>query len=257
MAERLAQDIPEGWYVNLGIGIPLLVSNFVPADREVIFQSENGIVGMGPLQTRDNMDTWIVNAGKQNVTLKTGASIVHHADSFAMIRGGHLDLCVLGSFEVAANGDFANWTTGTVSGTKYNDVDGDGVIPEGGELGLQGWRIYVDYNNNSVWDNPAEPSAVSDVNGNYSITGVDPGNWNLREVAQLGWTQTSPAGGAPHAITVQSNGSVTNRNFGNFQLASISGQKFRDTDGDGLADNVDLNPLALPTGTVTPFPTRA
>jgi hypothetical protein len=132
--------------------------------------------------------------------------------------------------------DFANWTTGTVSGTKYNDVDGDGVIPEGGELGLQGWRIYVDYDNDSVWDNPAEPSAVSDVNGNYSITGVDPGNWNLREVAQLGWTQTSPAGGAPHAITVQSNGSVTNRNFGNFQLASISGQKFRDTDGDGVHD---------------------
>ena len=111
MAARLAQDIPEGWYVNLGIGIPLLVGNFVPADREVVFQSENGIVGMGPLQKPDQLDTWIVNAGKQNVTLKTGAAIVGHADSFAMIRGGHLDLCVLGAFEVAANGDFANWTT--------------------------------------------------------------------------------------------------------------------------------------------------
>jgi 3-oxoadipate CoA-transferase beta subunit len=111
MAKRLADDIPEGWYVNLGIGIPLMVSDFVPEDREVVLQSENGILGMGPLQTWDNLDTWIVNAGKQNVTLKTGASIVGHADSFAMIRGGHLDLCVLGSFEVAANGDFANWTT--------------------------------------------------------------------------------------------------------------------------------------------------
>lgn len=111
MAARLAQDIPEGWYVNLGIGIPLLVSNFVPDDKEVIFQSENGIIGMGPLQKKPNLDTWIVNAGKQNVTLKTGAAMVGHADSFAMIRGGHLDLCVLGSFEVAANGDFANWTT--------------------------------------------------------------------------------------------------------------------------------------------------
>ncbi len=111
MAARLAQDIPEGWYVNLGIGIPLMVGDEIPADREVILQSENGILGMGPLQTRANLDTWIVNAGKQNVTLKTGASIVSHSDSFAMIRGGHLDLCVLGSFEVAANGDFANWTT--------------------------------------------------------------------------------------------------------------------------------------------------
>jgi 3-oxoadipate CoA-transferase beta subunit len=111
MAARLADDIPEGWYVNLGIGIPLLVGNYIPDDREVVLQSENGILGMGPLQTRANLDTWIVNAGKQNVTLKTGASIVGHADSFAMIRGGHLDLCVLGSFEVAANGDFANWTT--------------------------------------------------------------------------------------------------------------------------------------------------
>jgi 3-oxoadipate CoA-transferase beta subunit len=111
MAARLAQDIPEGWYVNLGIGIPLLVGNYIPEDREVVLQSENGILGMGPLQTRANLDTWIVNAGKQNVTLRTGASIVGHADSFAMIRGGHLDLCVLGSFEVAENGDFANWTT--------------------------------------------------------------------------------------------------------------------------------------------------
>ena len=110
MCARLAQDIPEGWAVNLGIGIPLLVGDFVPADREVIFQSENGIIGMGPLQKPDNLDTWIVNTGKQNVSLRKGASMVGHADSFAMIRGGHLDLCVLGAFEVAENGDFANWT---------------------------------------------------------------------------------------------------------------------------------------------------
>ena len=110
MASRLADDIPEGWSVNLGIGIPLLVGDFVPESREVIFQSENGIIGMGPLQTGPDLDTWIVNAGKQNVSLRTGASMVGHADSFAMIRGGHLDLCVLGAFEVAENGDFANWT---------------------------------------------------------------------------------------------------------------------------------------------------
>ena len=111
MAARLAQDIPEGWYVNLGIGAPLMVGDYIPADREVVLQSENGIIGMGPLQKKGELDTWIVNAGKQNVTLKKGASLVGHADSFAMIRGGHLDLCVLGSFEVASNGDFANWTT--------------------------------------------------------------------------------------------------------------------------------------------------
>ena len=110
MAERLARDIPEGWSVNLGIGIPLKVADFVPASREVIFQSENGLIGMGPIAKRHELDTWIVNAGRQNVTMRSGASLVHHADSFAMIRGGHLDLCVLGAFEVAANGDFANWT---------------------------------------------------------------------------------------------------------------------------------------------------
>ena len=111
MAARLAEDIPEGWYVNLGIGAPLMVGDYIPPDREVVLQSENGIIGMGPLQKKGELDTWIVNAGKQNVTLKKGASLVGHADSFAMIRGGHLDLCVLGSFEVASNGDFANWTT--------------------------------------------------------------------------------------------------------------------------------------------------
>lgn len=119
VAARLARDIPEGWCVNLGIGMPLAVGNHVPKEREVVFQSENGIVGMGPLQRADQPDTlepWLVNAGKQNVTLVRGASIVHHADSFAMIRGGHIDLCVLGAFEVAENGDFANWTTSLKDG---------------------------------------------------------------------------------------------------------------------------------------------
>ncbi len=114
-AARLADDIPEGWCVNLGIGFPLLVSNFVKG-REVIFQSENGIVGMGGLATAETVEPWLVNAGKQNVNLVKGASIVHHADSFGMIRGGHIDLCVLGAFEVAENGDFANWTTSLTDG---------------------------------------------------------------------------------------------------------------------------------------------
>jgi len=111
MAARAAQDIPEGWYVNLGIGIPTLISDHVPMDREVILHSENGVLGMGPLAPKDAIEPWLVNAGKQYVTLRKGGSYCHHADSFAMIRGGHIDLCVLGGFQVAENGDLANWAT--------------------------------------------------------------------------------------------------------------------------------------------------
>ncbi len=111
MGARVAHDIPEGWYVNLGIGIPTMVADYVPLEREVIFHSENGVLGMGPKPPEDQRDPWLVNAGKQHVTLRPGGSYVHHADSFAMIRGGHLDLCVLGAFEVAENGDIANWAT--------------------------------------------------------------------------------------------------------------------------------------------------
>jgi 3-oxoadipate CoA-transferase, beta subunit len=110
MAERLARDIPEGWCVNLGIGAPLKVADYVPEEREVIFHSENGILGMGPAPEPDKINRWLINAGKQYVSLRTGGSYVHHADSFALIRGGHLDLCVLGAFQVAENGDIANWS---------------------------------------------------------------------------------------------------------------------------------------------------
>ncbi len=111
MAARVAADIPEGWYVNLGIGIPTMVADHVAPEREVIFHSENGVLGMGPAPVTGHEDKWLINAGKQLVTLRAGGAYVHHADSFAMIRGGHLDLCVLGAFEVAENGDIANWAT--------------------------------------------------------------------------------------------------------------------------------------------------
>lgn len=111
MARKAADDIPEGWCVNLGIGIPTMVANHVPATREVVFQSENGVIGMGPAPSKETEDPWLINAGKQLITLARGASFVGHADSFAMIRGGHIDLCVLGAFEVAENGDLANWAT--------------------------------------------------------------------------------------------------------------------------------------------------
>ena len=109
MAARVAQDIPEGWYVNLGIGIPTLIADHVPPDREVVFHSENGILGVGPAPEKHKENPWLVNASTQRVSMRTGGSYVHHADSFAIVRGGHLDLCVLGGFQVAENGDLANW----------------------------------------------------------------------------------------------------------------------------------------------------
>lgn len=111
MAAKAAADIPEGWVVNLGIGIPTLIADHVPLEREVIFQSENGVLGMGPAPEKGKEDPWLINAGKQMITLRPGGSFCHHADSFSMIRGGHIDLCVLGGFEVAENGDLANWAT--------------------------------------------------------------------------------------------------------------------------------------------------
>jgi 3-oxoadipate CoA-transferase beta subunit len=109
MAQRAARDLQEGWFVNLGIGIPTLISNHVPADMEVIFHSENGVVGVGPAPEPEHAQPWLINAGKQAITLRTGGAYVHHADSFAMIRGGHLDLCVLGAYDVNVRGDIANW----------------------------------------------------------------------------------------------------------------------------------------------------
>ncbi len=112
MAQRVALDIRDGAYVNLGIGIPELVAKYVPEGREVIYHTENGLLGMGPSPEPGHGDPELINAGKRQVTANPGAAFFHHADSFAMIRGGHLDLCVLGALQVAANGDLANWSTG-------------------------------------------------------------------------------------------------------------------------------------------------
>lgn len=112
MAQRVAVDIRDGAYVNLGIGIPELVAKYVPEGREVIYHTENGLLGMGPSPEEGQGDPELINAGKRQVTANLGAAFFHHADSFAMIRGGHLDLCVLGALQVAANGDLANWSTG-------------------------------------------------------------------------------------------------------------------------------------------------
>lgn len=135
MAARVAQDIPEGAYVNLGIGLPTMVANHLPKDREILLQSENGLLAMGPAPAAGAEDPDLINAGKQPVTLLPGGAYFHHADSFAMMRGGHLDFCVLGAFQVSKDGDIANWHTGAP----------DAIPAVGGamDLAIGAKRVYV------------------------------------------------------------------------------------------------------------------
>ena len=112
IAQRVAQDIPEGAYVNLGIGLPTKIASYLPADKDIFLHSENGLLAFGPPPPKGEEDPELINAGKEFVTMLKGGSFFHHGDSFAMMRGGHLDFCVLGAFQVASNGDLANWHTG-------------------------------------------------------------------------------------------------------------------------------------------------
>ncbi|MBE9603488.1 CoA transferase subunit B [Acetobacteraceae bacterium H6797] len=185
MAARAAQDIAEGWYVNLGIGIPTMLADHVPAEREVVFHSENGLLGMGPAPEKDKVDPWLINAGKQPVTLRPGGSFFHHADSFSIIRGGHLDLCVLGAFEVAENGDIANWAT--------SDNDSAPAVGGAMDLSVGAKRLWVVMEHTTKDGSPklvkrcsyplTAMAAVTRVYTNLAVLDVTPEGFKLVEMA--------------------------------------------------------------------------
>jgi len=185
MAARAALDIPDGSYVNLGIGIPELVTQFVPEGREFIYHTENGLLGMGLPPTEDELDLDLMNAGKKYVTALPGASYFHHADSFSMIRGGHIDVCVLGTMQVAANGDIANWSTGAP----------DAIPAVGGAMDLvQGVkRIFVITMHTTRNGEPklvercsyplTGPGVVSRIYTNLAVVDVTPDGFEVVELA--------------------------------------------------------------------------
>lgn len=184
MAQRVAADIPEGWCVNLGIGVPTLVADAIPTDREVIIHSENGILGMGPAPAEAERDPWLINAGKQHVTLRPGGSYFHHADSFALVRGGHVDLCVLGAYEVAENGDFANWAT--------SDTEAAPAVGGAMDLAAGARRIWVVMEHTTREGRPklvracsyplTAPAAVSRIYTNLAVLDVTPDGLKVVEL---------------------------------------------------------------------------
>ncbi len=185
MAQRAALDIPNGAYVNLGIGIPERVAKYVPAGREVIYHTENGLLGMGPAPETGHGDPELINAGKRQVTAIPGAAFFHHADSFVMIRGGHIDLCVLGAMQVAQNGDLANWSTGAT----------DAIPAVGGAMDLvAGVRtIHVITQHTTKTGEPklvesctyplTGPGVVDRVYTDLAVMDVGSGGFHVRELA--------------------------------------------------------------------------
>lgn len=158
IAERAAKDIPDGAYVNLGIGLPTKIAKYLPNNKDIFLHSENGLLAFGPPPTKGEEDPELINAGKEYVTMLDGGSFFHHGDSFAMMRGGHLDICVLGAFQVAANGDLANWSTGAT----------DAIPAVGGAMDLAVGAKKVFVMTNHVTKD-GEPKIVDELT--YPVTG--------------------------------------------------------------------------------------
>ena len=185
MAQRAALDIPNGAYVNLGIGMPELIARYVPEGREVIYHTENGLLGMGPSPAPGAGDPELINAGKRQVTALPGAAYFHHADSFAMIRGGHIDICVLGAMQVAANGDLANWSTGAP----------DAIPAVGGAMdlvaGVKTIRVITQHTTKtgeskllrSCTYPLTAPGVVDRIYTNLAVIDIGPGGFHLMELA--------------------------------------------------------------------------
>lgn len=185
MAQRAALDIPDGAYVNLGIGIPELVAKYVPEGREVIYHTENGLLGMGPAPEPGLEDPELINAGKRQVTAVPGAAYFHHADSFAMIRGGHIDICVLGAMQVSQSGDLANWSTGAP----------DAIPAVGGAMdlvaGVKAIRVITQHctkgGESKLVDRCSypltAPEVVDRIYTDLAVIDIGPGGFHLKELA--------------------------------------------------------------------------
>jgi 3-oxoadipate CoA-transferase beta subunit len=185
MAQRAALDIPDGAYVNLGIGIPELVAKYVPEGREVIYHTENGLLGMGPAPEPGLEDPELINAGKRQVTAVPGAAYFHHADSFAMIRGGHIDICVLGAMQVSQSGDLANWSTGAP----------DAIPAVGGAMdlvaGVKAIRVITQHCTKTGESKLVDrcsypltaPGVVNRIYTDLAVIDIGPGGFHLKELA--------------------------------------------------------------------------
>jgi 3-oxoacid CoA-transferase B subunit len=188
MCDRLAMEFQDGWIVNLGVGMPTLCSNYIDTSKDIIFHSENGVIGYGPLAPPGQEDKHLVNAGGQNVTARPGMAIVHHADSFALIRGGMIDVTVLGAYEVAENGDFANWRIPTRKG---------GGIGGAMDLAACAQRVFIAMEHTTREGKPkllrrctlpiTAPGAAKLVATDLGLFEITPEGFTLREVAP-GWT---------------------------------------------------------------------
>jgi 3-oxoadipate CoA-transferase beta subunit len=185
MAQRAALDIPDGAYVNLGIGIPELTAKYVPEGREVIYHTENGLLGMGPAPEPGMEDPELINAGKRQVTAVPGAAYFHHADSFAMIRGGHIDICVLGAMQVSQSGDLANWSTGAP----------DALPAVGGAMdlvaGVKAIRVITQHCTKTGQSKLVDqcsypltaPGVVDRIYTDLAVIDIGPGGFHLKELA--------------------------------------------------------------------------